>query len=443
MRKIASAVLLLFFPLLFTGEVALGATFSSCSETVGSEKAVSSEDYSTLAIRIGQTFQDTLGDGLHDIAINLDCLEGRKNKDSDLCGDRLDYFLKTIPPRWSAYRRIVALSSYSPRFLSLKDRRRAYNFELRSSSFATAAKVDPSNLQQLQEDELLATDREWEIQWNLAKKTVLSEIESRLARPSGAGTVEAARLRDLRQAKTLLEDWPMHMIARSQNPWAQKVFHDIDAIFFRLNRKRTIQLLGRFPILAHLTENEVSRDAIVRALHRQREQLNTEALRVSGILNDLREKADPGISAVDLQSLFDYHFIVDLTTSRHPELCHIANNAFQKIERQSQVKSAVIIVAMIGISPFVPMSWTLFGATAMQSVALHSAYQKEHSTKNLAYGFSSPDLAPLNAEDMYLDRSAVETEWMMAASIVTGLPLMRLSALAIRSLPALKQGLGN
>lgn len=437
MRKIVAVDFIFVMAFVFFGDVASASPFSACLKTELNSVEPTSESLSLLAVRIGQTFEATVGDGLRDIDINIRCIETNGQSAPPLeyfCAERRAYFLKTIPAQWTKFRRLIALSSYSQRFTLHKDDRRPFNTELLVPSHARA---NEAIIQPLQPDELLVADKEWSTQWALAKKTVLVEIEERLNRPVELGSIDGSARRELKQAKQLLETWPPHMVYRTQNTWAKKVFTDIDAIFFKLNRKRTIQLLARFPILAHLKDQEVSPGSIITALRNQRDRLKEESNRVSVILRQI--SVTKSVAPTDLQSLFDYHLVADLALSNHPELCTTATSAFQIIERRSQIKSALLILTMVGLTPFIPISWTLIGASAMQSVAIYDALQKETSSKNLAYGFSSPDLAIKSAEDLYLDRTSLENEWILTASIVTGLPLMRLSKFAIRSLPAVKQ----
>lgn len=447
MRKIGSATFLIFTAILIFTAQAVGSPFSACQnpalkpgDAANSLDSLTSEKLSLFAVRFGQTFQSTIVDGLRDIDINVRCLNLNSpgTNASDLCEDRRNYFLKTIPKQWTAFRQAIALSSYSQRFILLKDERRPYNIELQVPSYSRATE---SAAQPLEGSELEVADREWNTQWNLAKKIVIGEIEERLSRKGQMGPVEASAFRDLHQAKQLLESWPPHIVFRSHNAWARKAFRDIDSIFFQLNRKRTLQLLARYPILAHLNEKEVTPTAIILALNNQRHRLLEESNRVSTLLTEISQKQE--VAPIDLQSVFDYHFVADLAIANSPDLCATATAAFQNIERRTQIKSAVLLLGMVGLTPFVPLTWTLIGASAMQSIALYDAYQKEGSSKNLAYGFSSPDLAVNSAEDVFLDRTRIENEWMLSASIVTGLPLMRLSKFAIRSLPAVKAGSQN
>lgn len=443
MRKIVPNCLLMFTILFSAMSLAEASPFSSCStpRSVSKNQAsdsLTSKDLFGLSVRFGQTFERTVADGLHDIEINLSCLDGQKKQPLEICDQRRSYFLSHVPSQWKKLRQALALSSFSKRFVLHKDERRPYNFELEAPSYARATS---EKIEALEGSEFDQADKEWATQYSLAKKVVLKEIQQRLSRTSGLQPAELSSQRNLRQAQNLIENWPMHMVFRSDNPWAQKVFFDIDSIVFKLNRKRTLQLLARYPILAHLRSKDIDEKAIIVALQTQREQLKEESQRVAKILTALSQKSE--VFYMDVQPLFDYHFIVDLTLAQNPDLCSPATFAFNKIETRTQVKSAVLLLGMIGIAPFIPFSWTLLGASAMQASALFEANQKANSAKNLAYGFSSPDLAAATAEDVFFERVSVENEWIMTASIVTGMPLMRLSKLAIRSLPAVKSATHN
>lgn len=428
----------------FGGELALANTqWGACHGRGDLQILPEAAEVEVFAKNLENQFTEVFALSRAELKMNVDCLTGDDGSGrpdpSQTCSERIRYFQESLPVVWKKYRQALALSRFSQKYLR-QGKGLPFNSELHPPNWSWFVRSQP---QPLSPDELIVAEQTWLKQLGIVFRGVARDIE-KTPKPHHFNPQDSMYRNQARQI--LLSGNSDEVFGYTRNPWIKWARQQVERRIFKLNRKRLIHLVVKHPLLALLSEVNLSQTHLVASLDKMKTNLISSNAKIhQDFQNYFTQAALPpgpgeaealyatgghhGISETGLHPFLDYRWVVESLLTADPESCRVAEFLQRQRNNSDMWKTGLTLAG--GLAAFA-IGGPVVGAgyiVGIQIYSIHSTAKERERTIEEAFANAQKDLNLKSGKDAYLVTEELVTEVAITPMLLVGVPLFRFSRL--------------
>lgn len=404
-----------------------------CDETKGYKPTQA--DYKKLALGIGSEFSQYFTVADNELLSNIQCIAQDLNTEE--CLVRKEYFYNTLATELKTYRQNLALTGLNRAFKSLpRNDYTPFNTQLKSPEIFWFGSLEHEALSLEEAEEI---NEFFNDKWNVIRGSTLRKMDKDNDSWKKKGL--AISLSIFKTQYDVLKNGSFADVYAAVKEGKRKIRYRylemaiarVERTILKLNKKRLIAQLSYHPILAHISEREITKEVLLNALY------NMEALYVKNQemvltkLNKLLAKANISnpnrrnkLNTSSFFSFLDYFSIMNSVVSKDQSLCGVVNKILTTNRNLKYIKTAVTFGVGIGLFFFASPVIATAGFVTMHGFALKESSDRIDFVTENAFMHPQSELNFYRSQHVYMAESRHGTNIIIAPVILAGAPFMRM-----------------